>query len=161
MIRSVALAGLAAIALAQSACGNPPNFLDGSIKTSHSLDFDEVELRYLSDQGVYQIVYTDTLENEAGEQGGQDIVAKITFNEPEGGVKVDKAIDLTTAESAAVVERVTAKNDPFPSSFDIGSVTFHSAATVGKEVTGEFAVTFSNGKTLNGGFEAKLEDVAF
>ncbi len=141
-------------------CGNPPNFLDGSIKESHDLTFDAVELRFLTDQSVFQLSYFNSLDTE-DPSAGKDTVAKLTFNEPDGGAVVDKKIDLTADTAGARVERVTARNDPFPSAFTKGEVTFHTKPADKKTVDGDFAITFDNGKTLDGGFEAPLEDVSF
>jgi hypothetical protein len=138
------------------ACPPPPNFLDGSIKTSHDLDFDTVELRILTDQSVYQVTYFKNLDEEAGAAGGQDTIAKITFNEPAGGAVVDQPIDLTSAEAEGRVERITARDDPFPPDLDRGTVTFLTTPVVDEVVKGDIAITFSNGKTLNGAFETPL-----
>ena len=45
-------------------CVEEPNLLDGSIKSSHSLEFDTVELRFLTDQTVYQLSYFKLLDPE-------------------------------------------------------------------------------------------------
>ena len=150
---------LAPLTLAVSTgCPAPPNLLDGSIKTSHDLTFDTVELRYIPDQTVYQLSYFRSLDEEGT---GADTVAKITFNEPAGGVVVEQPIDITAAEADGRVERVTAADDPFPADLDTGTVTFLTAPVVGEVVDGEFAVTFANGKTLNGAFEVELTEVSF
>lgn len=142
-------------------CGNPPTFLDGSIKTSHDLAFDTVELRYLSDQTVFQISYFKNLDEEAGAEGGQDTVAKITFTTALDAVKAETPIDITTAEAEGRVERVTAADDPFPTKLESGLVTFLTAPVVDEVTKGELAITFDNGKTLNGGFETPLVEVSF
>jgi hypothetical protein len=154
------LALAAAVVLAATGCPPPPNTLDGSVKTSHDLSFDGEELRYLSDQKVYQLEYTRALDPENPESG-TDIVAKITFNEPANGVTVDKEINLLDEAIAGRVERVTAANDPFPTELKKAGVTFHTAATVNETVRGEFAVEFQNGETLFGTFETKLTSVSF
>lgn len=154
MTRLFALAALIALA----GCGDPPNLLDGSIKQSHDLTFDAVELRYLSDQAVYQLSYFNSLD-EAGTSA--DTVAKVTFNEPAGGVVVEQPIDLLAPESAGNVERVTAKDDPFPSDLEKATATFFTTPVIGEIAKGEFAITFANGKTLNGAFETELIEASF
>ena len=157
---AVALGSALGGALFLAGCPPPPNYLDGSVKISHDLTFDSEELRFLSDQKVYQLEYKKALDvNDPS--AGADIVVKITFNEPAGGAVQDKAINLLDDAIAGKVERVTAANDPFPTSMKQATVTFHSAATVNTQVTGEFAVTFDNGETLFGNFETKLEAVSF
>lgn len=150
---------LTALALALAACPPPPNFLDGSIKTSHDLTFDTVELRYRSDVLAYELAYFKDLDDAPG--GDNDTVVKVVFNEPAGGVVVEEPIDLTTAEADAIVQRVTAADDPFPPELETASVTFLSAPVVGEITKGEFAVTFTNGRTLNGAFETELIEVGF
>jgi hypothetical protein len=154
----VSLAGLALFV--STGCPPPPNFLDGSIKSSHDLTFDTVELRHRIDVLAYEILYFKDLD---GVPGGDDndTVVKIVFNEPAAGVVVETPVDLTTEEADAVVQRVTAADDPFPSDFTTGSVTFLSAPVVDEVTKGEFAVTFTNGRTLNGAFETPLIEVGF
>ena len=148
---------LLAVLLA-AACGGGPNVLDGSIAQSQDLSFDTVELRYLSDQSVYQRSDFKDLDEEGT---STDTVAKVTFHEPAGGVIVDQLIDLLTPQSEGRVERITAHNDPFPADLATASVTFRSPPVVDEIVSGEFAVTFSNGKTLNGAFQTKLAQASF
>lgn len=146
---------LAALAFA-TGCPPPPNFLDGSIKESHDLAFDSVEVRFFPEQGRFEIAYFKQLSEDGST--GVDTVAKLVFTQPEGGVVVDEAIPLDP--SADIMERITAADDPFPGLRE-GEVTFTSAATVGETTAGSFASTFTNGKTLNGGFEGELLSCSF
>ena len=139
-------------------CPPPPNFLDGSIKTSHDLAFDTVEMRFLVDQSAYELTYYKNLD-EAGTQ--TDEVVEIVFTQAPEDIVVDTPIDITTAEAASQIERTTAANDPFPPELDSATVTFFVAPVVGETVSGEFAVTFANGRTLNGGFETTLVEASF
>lgn len=141
-------------------CPPPPNFLDGSVKTSHDLSFDSDELRFLSDQKTFQLSYFKLLDPKKP-SGDVDVVVKVTFNAPAGGVVVDKAIDLNDPAIKGKVERVTSKNDPFPDTMRKGQVIFHSKAAVGAQVTGEFEVTFDNGETLDGGFQVAETEASF
>jgi hypothetical protein len=94
------------VLLAAMGC-EEPNSLKGSITDSHDLAFDTVRLRLFTDQQAYELRYEKALEG-----GAQDIVAKLVFDVPEGGIVLDKAIDLLPL--GGQVERITAKNDPFP-----------------------------------------------
>jgi hypothetical protein len=128
--------------------------LTGSISSSHDLSFDDVELRLLTDQRVYELKYLKALDG-----GDNDIVARVVVDEPEGGVVEGAAIEL--GANAGRVDRVTAQNDPFPD-LERGTLTFLSGATDdGAATTGEFATTFENGKTLNGTFSTSLTFASF
>jgi hypothetical protein len=135
------------------ACAEP-NTLTGSISSSHDLAFDDVELRLLTDQRAFELKYLKALDG-----GANDIVARVVVDEPDGGVAEGAAIDL--GANAGRVDRVTAKNDPFPD-LERGTLTFLSGATDdGAATTGEFATTFANGKTLNGTFSTALAFASF
>ncbi|MBI1947086.1 MAG: hypothetical protein HYS27_15420 [Deltaproteobacteria bacterium] len=146
----------AALSLLASACPPPPNFLDGSIKESHDLSFDLVEVRFFPEQAMFEVAYFKELSEDGST--GVDTVAKLVFAQPEGGVVVDQAIPLDPARD--VLERVTADQDVFPGLRE-GEVTFSAAATVGETTAGEFSTTFTNGKTLNGAFEGELLSCSF
>ncbi|MCC7108792.1 MAG: hypothetical protein IT382_05860 [Deltaproteobacteria bacterium] len=154
-MKKTLLALAAALALA-TGCPPPPNFLDGSIKESHDLAFDTVEVRFFPEQVRFEIAYFKQLSEDGST--GVDTVAKLVFTQPEGGVIVDEAIALDPA--ADIMERITAADDPFPALRE-GEVTFAAAATVGETTSGSFATTFNNGKTLNGGFEGELLSCSF
>lgn len=153
-LKLIATAGALLLA---TACPPPPNFLDGSIKESHDLSFDTVEVRFFPEQERFEIAYFKQLSDDGST--GVDTVAKLVFSQPEGGVVVDQAIPLDPA--ADVIERVTAADDGFPADLREGEVTFSAAAKVGETTAGEFSSTFSNGKTLNGGFEGELLSCSF
>jgi hypothetical protein len=137
-----------------SACGDPPNRLEGSIDESHALDFDVVLVQLLSEQARYEIRYEKTLEG-----GGVDIVAKLVFDQPAIGVVLNEPIDLIVADAA--LQRITVADDPFPQ-LRTGNVVFTSGAANQDEPTrGEWNSTFENGKSLNGGFDAPLDVIAF
>ncbi len=132
-----------------------PNTLTGSIEQSHDLTFDSVSLRLLTDQKVYQLEYRLALE-----AGGNDIVAKLVFEQPEGGAAAGDDLDLLTLN--AKVERITTANDPFPEDLEKANATFTAGGNeADDQTTGEFASTFGNGKTLNGTFDIPLEVEAF
>ncbi len=139
-------------------CPPPPNFLDGSIKTSHDLTFDTVEMRFLSDQSVYELTYYKNL-NEAGSQ--RDEVVEIAFTQSPEDVVAETPIDINTAEARSLIERTTAASDPFPTELETATFTFFVAPVVGETVNGEFAVTFANGRTLNGAYETELAEASF
>lgn len=168
-MKAVAFPSLAVFAsFALTACPPPPNFLDGSIKTSHDLAFDTVEMRFLVDQSAYELTYyraldeTGTCGVAAEQQATQcDEVVEIVFTQAPEDIAVDTPIDITTADAASQIERTTAANDPFPTELDSATVTFFVAPVVGETVSGEFAITFANGRTLNGGFETTLVEASF
>ena len=118
-----------------------------------------MQLRYISDQGTYDLQYLKELE--AG--GDDDIVAKIAFTEPEGGVKLDSAIDLLDEAIDGVVQRNTAAgtSDGFPDELTKGTITFTKGVKVKETAVGEFAATFENGKTLFGAFDIEVSEASF
>lgn len=131
-----------------------PNSLSGSIDSSHDLTFDAVGLRLFTDQQAYELKYTKLLDS-----GDTDVVAKVVFDVPSESVALGTAIDLLNTNGK--VERITAANDPFPE-LESGSITFTAGgADEGAATTGEFASTFTNGRTLNGTFDAELEFASF
>jgi hypothetical protein len=140
-----------ALVLVAAACGDPPNHLEGSISSNVSLEFDHTRLIRYQDLSL-QLEYLKTLEGG----GGDDVVVKIVFDTPEGGVVAGEAIDLKAHDG--VVERIVAEGDAFPP-FDTGNITFDEGGNAPGPAKGSFAVTFDNGRTLNGLFEVELEDV--
>jgi hypothetical protein len=158
-VNRIALSSLLLItAAALMGCPPPPNFLDGSIKTSHDLTFDTVEMRFLSEQIVYELTYYKNLDENGDDR---DEVVEIAFKQAPEDVVVETPIDINTPEAESVVERTTAKNDPFPTALESATFTFFVAPVVGETVRGEFAVTFGNGRTLNGAFETVLGEATF
>lgn len=154
LLRSLFFCAAALSFCSLSGCAEP-NTLTGSIDQSHDLTFDSVELRLLTGQSVYELRYLLALEG-----GGDDVVAKLVFDQPEGGIKVGEQLDLLTL--GAKVERITAANDPFPAELDKANATFTAGGKEADEqTTGEFSSTFNNGKTLNGTFDVALEVVEF
>jgi len=131
-----------------------PDSLTGSIDQSHSLAFDTVGLRLFTDQNAYELKYEKALDS-----GDNDVVAKVVFDAPEGGVVLDQEITLVAGE--AQVERITAKNDPFPG-LDEGKISFSAGGVVDGELsTGEFSALFVNGKSLQGTFSVVLSHTSF
>jgi hypothetical protein len=139
--------------VALTACGTPPNYLEGSIDSNVSLDFDSTRMiRYTS--LAIQLEYIKALEGSET----PDIVAKIVFDTPEGGIPQGEPIDLKGAN--AVVERIVAAGDNFPA-LDTGRITFDEGGNDPGPAVGSFACTFDNGRTLNGDFDVEMEDVDF
>lgn len=149
MRHAIRLFALANLVVTVAACGDPPNHLEGSISSNVSLDFDETRLIRYPDLAV-QLEYLKVIET------GSDVVAKIVFDTPEGGVKAGEPIDLL--EHDGVVERIVAAGDTFPA-MDTGTLTFDEGGDAPGPASGNFAVTFDNGRTLNGQFQVELEDV--
>ncbi|MCC7071948.1 MAG: hypothetical protein IT383_11535 [Deltaproteobacteria bacterium] len=150
------LVAIAGALLFATGCPPPANFLDGSVKESHDLAFDTVEVRFFPDQETFQVAYFKQLAEDGST--GVDTVAKLVFAQPEGGVVVEEVITLDPAVD--VMQRITAADDPFPDLRE-GQVSFTAAATVGATTAGEFSTTFTNGKTLNGAFEGELLSCSF
>jgi hypothetical protein len=152
--RSCTAAALAVLVVSSASGCTDETTLTGSIASSHDLAFDDVTLRLFTDQRAYELKYLQGLEG-----GGDDVVAKIVFDEPEGGIALDTAIDLVAQNG--VVERITAANDPFPS-LQKGTLTFTTGGVDdGDDTRGRFNTTFDNGRTLNGTFAATLEHTSF
>ena len=77
------LFAIAAFGLLQTACAPEPNSLEGSIRANFDLDFDETRLVRING-GTFQLEYLLTLES-----GGQNVICKIVFDDPEGGVVLE------------------------------------------------------------------------
>ena len=146
--------GLALVAsTAVAGCADPPNHLEGSIDSSVSLVFDSTRMIRYSSLAI-QLEYSKELEGSTT----PDIIAKIVFDSPEGGVTEGSAIDLL--EQNGIVERIVAEGDSFPP-LDQGQLTFETGGNDPGPAVGDFAITFDNGRTLNGTFDVELEDVDF
>jgi len=153
MSRTLFIAALVVGSAAGAGCAEP-NTLTGSITDSHDLSFDTVQLRLFTDQQAYELRYEKALES-----GDQDIVAKVVFDVPEGGVVLDEQFDVLAEDGR--VERITAKNDPFPSVEDADFTFTAGGVEDGAATTGSWGATFDNGKTISGTFEATLEHASF
>jgi hypothetical protein len=154
MSRTPIIVALAVVGSALGAGCAEPNTLTGSITDSHDLSFDTVQLRLFTDQQAYELRYEKALES-----GDQDIVAKVVFDVPEGGVVLDEQFDVLAEDGR--VERITAKNDPFPSVEDADFIFTAGGVEDGAATTGSWGATFDNGKTISGTFEAALEHASF
>jgi hypothetical protein len=131
-----------------------PNSLGGSITESHDLSFDTVRLRLLTDQQAFELRYEKALDS-----GDQDIVAKLVVDVPEGGLVLEEQLDVLALNGR--VERITAKNDPFPA-VERADLTFTAGGVEdGEESVGSWGATFENGKTISGTFETPLEHASF
>lgn len=154
--RSPFVLALALVVAGLAACGDPPNHLEGSIASNVSLDFDYTRLVRYEDLSV-QLEYLKELEGAEDDAAAQhDVVVKIVFDTPEGGIVNGEAIDLK--EHDGVVERVVAAGDTLPP-YDVGNITFDEGGNEPGPAKGSFAITFENGRTLNGLFDVELEDV--
>lgn len=130
------------------------NSLSGSISESHDLRFESVRLRLFTDQQAWELRYVLPL---AG--GGDDIVAKVVLDVPTDGWNVGDPIDLPT--HGGRLERITARNDPFPE-IERAELTFsRGAVDVDDDSAGSWGATFVNGKTVFGTFQVPLEHASF
>ena len=154
MPRTRFIVALAVVGSALGAGCAEPNSLSGSITDSHDLSFDTVQLRLFTDQQAWELRYEKALDS-----GDQDIVAKVVFDVPEGGLVLDAPIDVLAEDGR--IERITAKNDPFPSVEDADATFTAGGVEDGAATTGTWGATFDNGKTISGTFEATLEHASF
>jgi len=131
-----------------------PNRLTGSITDSHDLSFDSVRLRLLTDQQAWELRYEKTLDS-----GDLDVVAKLVADVPGGGLVLDEQLDVLALNGR--IERITAKNDPFPA-VERADLTFTAGGVDdGDAAVGSWGATFENGKTISGTFETPLEHASF
>lgn len=140
----------AALAFAPG-CGDPPNSLRGSIGSSHDLTFDSTRLIRYETLEV-QLEYLKELEG-----GGHDVVVKVVFTTPAGGIPPGEEIDLV--ENDGIDARVFVAGDAFP--LDRGTILFEEGGNEPGPARGRFDVIFENGRTLLGTFDTVLEDVRF
>ena len=133
-------------------CGEEPNSLDGSVTVS--LEFDRTRmLRGKEPTHTIQLEYIKDLD------AGEDVVAKIVFDTPDGGFDPDVEYDLK--KNNAIVERVTKEKDNFGELTEGIIVFFEGGNANGKKAVGRFAATFENGRTLRGNFDVKVEGTDF
>jgi hypothetical protein len=144
----LALVGMAALL----GCPAAPNSLEGSIDETMSLEFDRTEMRRLLDVTI-QLDYLKDLES-----GDFDIVAKVVFDTPSGGIVVDEAIDIIA--NNGIIERRASDNLDFPA-LEQATITFSAGGNEPGNAAGRFAATFDNGKTLGGTFDTEMTDVDF
>lgn len=142
------------MALGLGGCELLPSFLgnqlSGSVASQDDLQFDEVQARKFPG-GEIQIRYRRT------RNGGDEIVAQVSVLPPAEGIKYGEDIDLKTHSGA--VNRVVQSGSDFPP-LKSGQIRFDSGAVKSGEATrGRFNATFDNDKTLNGSFDATLEEV--
>jgi hypothetical protein len=151
MIRLLA-APVLVMSLLCAGCEEEPNLLEGSVSQNFDLDFDDV--RFVRINGdTYQLEYLLTLES-----GGQNVICKIVFDEPEGGIPLETDVDIVA--NNGIIERIAGDGDfPLPDSAIIRFFEFNEPGDEPGFADGEFAITFEDGKTLNGNFEVALEDV--
>lgn len=140
-------------ALAITGCGPEPNSLDGSIGEVVDLTFDQVQMRKFT-SGTIQLDYLRAIEDTES----FDIVCKVVFDVPEGGIPAGEAIDIPANNGR--IERVVVAGDEFPE-IDNATITFESGGDDVGPATGEFGATFEGGRTLEGTFDTDLEAVDF
>lgn len=140
------------VGLCSLGCVEEPNRLEGSIADTFDLRFDSTRLIRYESLDI-QLEYLRALEG-----GGEDIVLKLVFATPEGGIPQGTAFDLDPTRDVA--QHIVAAEDDFPA-LERGKVTFEAGGNEPGPATGELALTFTNGKTLNGAFDTELEDVEF
>lgn len=141
-----------------AACGGEDaNQLYGSLSEVYELGFDEVKLQQVGDFVVVEYV------KKAGKGDQVGKVAKLTVNLKDATVTPGQQIDLLEQVdngNRGTLTRVQQATTEFP--IKRGFVTFDAKLTADKVVTGKFRTTLSepDGRTLNGDFSAKLEEVS-
>lgn len=144
---------VALFAALAAGCPEAPNSLDGSISESFSLEFDRTEMRRFG--GVtLQLDYLRDIEGASI----PDVVCKIVFDTPEGGVVAGEAIDIVANDG--IIERIAVGGEDYPE-LELANITFDVGGNEPGPAAGSFVSTFENGKTLNGNFDTELEDVDF
>ena len=139
--------------LGMQACGPGPNSLDGSIGEVVDLTFDQVQMRQFT-SGTIQLDYLRSIEDTED----FDIVCKVVFDIPEGGINVDTPIDIPANNGR--IERVVVAQYAFPEIYT-ANITFTSGGDAPGPVVGEFGATFEGGRTLEGTFDTDLEEIDF
>lgn len=143
---SVSLIGAA---LGASGCGGGPcgltiNKLEGSVSELYDIEVDAVRTRYV-DANAIAVEY----------KHGNDFVTKVVA-------------DVTTFAKGAeiplsngTVKRITSPETNFPTSIELGTITFDSELRAGSDCIGCFNVLFNmpdgSQRTLGGAFQATLE----
>lgn len=141
--------GLALVVLS-SACPDEPNSLEGSMDELFDLSFKEVRIRqYQSSVVSMQVEYMRPSEDGSA----MDIVAQLTFTEPEGGFPSD--VDITFDQVDGRVHRI-AVGDDFPDIQEGHLTLYQGGNDVDQRTSGEFSAIFENRRTLRGTFDAKM-----
>ena len=138
---------------ALSGCPSGGDTLEGSMSESFDLAFDRTQLRRINGVTI-QLQYLRDIEGSTI----PDVVCKIVFDTPAGGIPEGEAIDIIT--NNGIIERVAVGGEDFPAP-ELANITFDSGGNEPGAAAGSFASTFDNGKTLNGTFEADLEELEF
>jgi hypothetical protein len=139
------------LVLASAACGKDANRLYGSVSQIYDLDFDRVRISRVADQ--VSIAY---LRDETK-------VAKLTVVVGDLANMAGNDIDLMEIVKGlprGTMQRVEQTTTDF--TLQVGKVHFNQEPTVGTELSGSFHTTLADpapGRTLNGEFQAKVEEV--
>jgi hypothetical protein len=136
-------------AVGASGCGGGPcgltiNKLEGSVSELYDIEVDAVRTRYV-DANAIAVEY----------KHGNDFVTKVVA-------------DVTTFAKGAeiplsngTVKRITSPETNFPTSIELGTITFDSELRAGSDCIGCFNVLFNmpdgSQRTLGGAFQATLE----
>jgi hypothetical protein len=142
------LLSCACAALGLTACGSSTsNTLEGSVKETFNLNFDEVAIWRQEKAGVFIAMKVEYIQNE------------------KGGAKRYPAIVVINAPVAANEQKDLVKDGALSRAFDgsqfsdikTGNITFDELGAVGESASGKFYVTFVKGTTLNGEFSGTVK----
>ncbi|HMQ11173.1 MAG TPA: hypothetical protein PKC21_01520 [Oligoflexia bacterium] len=144
-----------------SACGKDPvNVLRGSIENVHSLEFDDVEVRLIDNEGI-AIVYTSDIPNSVEKENALNLLYDY---DQQSDPPIQEGITLNLLNNSTLSRfRLIDNNgipeedrDPFPT-VQSGNLTFDSFSLIeGSTIQGHFEITFITGDTMFGEFKANL-----
>ena len=138
---------LAVLSLIAS-CGDPPNKLTGSMSQVYKLDFDRVQ--------IVRVGNEVSVEYQRTSDGAK--VAKLTVQVGDLSNLAGNDIVLTELVGGlprGSIQRVETSTTMFP--LKVGTAHFDQEPTAGTNLSGWFHTTLSDGRTLNGDFQAKVE----
>ncbi|MCI5072773.1 hypothetical protein MRY82_07540 [bacterium] len=144
-----------------SGCAKDPvNTLRGSIENVHALEFDDVEIRFIENEGI-AIVYTSDIPNSNEKENALNLLYDYdqeTDPAIEEGVSLNLLNNSTLSRFRLIDNNGIPEEDraPFPT-VQSGNLTFESfSLTEGSTLQGHFEITFITGDTMFGTFKADL-----
>lgn len=159
ILKSISLSLLLIVSL--SACAkDPANTLRGSIESVYSLEFDDVEVRLIENEGI-AIVYTSDIPNSNEKENALNLLYDYDVeSDPaiEEGIALNLLNNSTLSRFRLINNNGLEEEDrnPFPT-VQSGNLTFDSfSLDAGSTVQGHFEITFITGDTMFGEFKANL-----
>lgn len=134
------------------ACGGDDNSLGGSIEESFTLGFDRVAVRKISTDLVIEYL------KDVGDP--PDKVCKLVIDTENLPLADETNVSGDTFKQRVTIERIAGSGGDFPA-LTSGKVHFDVFSfTAGGRVDGEFDGVFTNGRTIHGTFDGKVEEVS-